>query len=140
MAKRKPVRVVVDTNVFISFLIGKRLRALFDAIVQGNVQLMVTEQLIRELEMTAMDPKFRKYFTSAVLSELLVVIEASALAVEIQPPYPAICRDPKDDFLLALCKKGKADLLVTGDNDLLVLGEHGPTEVISPKEFGERLK
>ncbi len=60
MAKRKPVRVVVDTNVFISFLIGKRLRALFDAIVQGNVQLVVSQQLIRELEMTAMDPKFRK--------------------------------------------------------------------------------
>lgn len=57
MAKRKPVRVVVDTNVFISFLIGKRLRALFDAIVQGNVQLVVSQQLIRELEMTAMDPK-----------------------------------------------------------------------------------
>lgn len=60
MANRKPVRVVVDTNVFISFLIGKRLRALFDAIVQGNVQLVVSQQLIRELEMTAMDPKFRK--------------------------------------------------------------------------------
>lgn len=60
MAKRKPVRVVVDTNVFISFLIGKRLRALFDVIVQGNVQLVVSQQLIRELEMTAMDPKFRK--------------------------------------------------------------------------------
>ncbi|MBX2982198.1 MAG: putative toxin-antitoxin system toxin component, PIN family [Flavobacteriales bacterium] len=60
MAKRKPVRVVVDTNVFISFLIGKRLRALFDVIVQGNVQLVVSQQLIQELEMTAMDPKFRK--------------------------------------------------------------------------------
>lgn len=60
MANRKPVRVVVDTNVFISFLIGKRLRALFDVIVQGNVQLVVSQQLIRELEMTAMDPKFRK--------------------------------------------------------------------------------
>lgn len=60
MANRKPVRVVVDTNVFISFPIGKRLRALFDVIVQGNVQLVVSQQSIRELEMTAMDPKFRK--------------------------------------------------------------------------------
>lgn len=140
MAKRKPVRVVVDTNAFISFLIGKRLRALFDAIVQGNVQLVVSQQLIRELEMTAMDPKFRKYFTSEVLSELLFAIEASALAVEIQPPYPAICRDPKDDFLLALCKKGKVDFLVTGDKDLLAMLKQGPTEVITPREFGERLK
>ncbi|MBX2982197.1 MAG: putative toxin-antitoxin system toxin component, PIN family [Flavobacteriales bacterium] len=75
-----------------------------------------------------------------MLSELLFVIEASALAVEIQPPCPAICRDPKNDFLLALCKKGKVDFLVTGDKDLLVMLKQGPTEVITPREFSERLK
>ena len=138
MAKRKPVRVVVDTNVFISFLIGKRLRGLFDAMMNGDVRL-VSPQLLRELTETAQEPKFRKYFTPEVVDDLLFVIRESALLVDPTPPYPAVCRDPKDDHVLALCKKAKASLLVTGDKDLLVLGRHGATVIVRPKEFEERL-
>lgn len=139
MAKRKPQRVVVDTNVFISFLIGKRLRGLFEAVLHGDVLLIFSAQLQRELTETASEPKFRKYFTNEVLNDLLFVIHESALFVEISSPYPAVCRDPKDDHLLALCAKAKVNLLVTGDADLLVLDPFGTTRIIKPKAFGELL-
>jgi uncharacterized protein len=139
MAKRKPVRVVVDTNVFISFLIGKRLRGLFDAMMHGDVRLVFSPQLLRELTDTASEPKFRKYFTPEVLDDLLFVIHESAVFVEPTPPYIQVCRDPKDDHVLALCKKAKADVLVTGDKDLLVLERHGSTAIMRPKEFEETL-
>jgi uncharacterized protein len=48
---------------------------------------------------------------------------------------PDICRDPKDNFLLALSDKGKADYLVTGENDLLNIGEYKKTKIITAEEL-----
>jgi putative PIN family toxin of toxin-antitoxin system len=95
--------------------------------------------MLRELTETANEPKFRKYFTKEVLDDLLFVIQESARFVEIRPPYPAVCRDPKDDHLLELCAKAKVNLLVTGDADLLVLDPFGTTRILKPKAFGELL-
>lgn len=50
-----------------------------------------------------------------------------------------LCRDPKDNFLLALAKDGKADYLLTGDNDLLVLEKMGKTNIIKVTEFFEQV-
>jgi putative PIN family toxin of toxin-antitoxin system len=50
-----------------------------------------------------------------------------------------ICRDPADDIFLAVAKTGKAEWLISGDNDLLVLAQHGQTRIITPAEFLERL-
>lgn len=47
----------------------------------------------------------------------------------------AICRDPKDDYLLALAKAAKADLLITGDEDLLVLKKYGKARILKPAAF-----
>lgn len=49
----------------------------------------------------------------------------------------SICRDPKDDYLLALSKVAKADLLITADEDLLVLGKYGRTRIVTPETFRE---
>lgn len=51
-----------------------------------------------------------------------------------------ICRDPKDNFLLALAKDGKADYLITGDNDLLVLNKFGKTKIITITNLIEATK
>lgn len=136
MAKRKPVRVVFDTNVLLSFLIGKRLGPLYGSMMGGAVQLVISDLLIRELTETAKDPKFRRYFTSEVVQEMLFVLGEAAEQFVVKPPFLAVCRDAKDDHVLALCHAGRAHLLVSGDEDLLALGKHGRTRIISPKEFG----
>ena len=51
-----------------------------------------------------------------------------------------ICRDPKDDFLLALSKKSKADYLITGDKDLLEIGIYARTEILTVNKFKEKIK
>lgn len=48
-----------------------------------------------------------------------------------------VCRDPKDNFLLALAKDGKADYLITGDKDLLDLQKFGKTKIITIANFFE---
>jgi predicted nucleic acid-binding protein len=51
-----------------------------------------------------------------------------------------ICRDPKDNFLLALSKDGKANFLLTGDKDLLKLHKYGMTQILTITKFFEEIK
>ncbi len=51
-----------------------------------------------------------------------------------------VCRDPDDNHLLALCKDGKVDLLITGDKDLLVLKRFGKTRILAPADFIKQYK
>ena len=51
-----------------------------------------------------------------------------------------VCRDPKDNFLLALAHDGKADYLLTGDNDLLVMKKFGRTKIVKISEFLKSMK
>jgi hypothetical protein len=50
-----------------------------------------------------------------------------------------ICRDPKDEFLLALSKESKANYLITGDKDLLDIKVYGRTKIVTVKQFKERV-
>ena len=49
-----------------------------------------------------------------------------------------ICRDPKDDFILECAETGNADLIVTGEKDLLSLGRFGATEILTPRQYLDR--
>ena len=60
------------------------------------------------------------------------------LAADPSPPYPALCRDPGGDYLVALARAAVVDALVTGDRDLLELDDIG-VAVITPRELVERL-
>ncbi len=51
----------------------------------------------------------------------------------------ALCRDPKDDFLLSLAKDGKADFLITGDDALLILEKFEETEIVRYSDFESRV-
>ena len=51
-----------------------------------------------------------------------------------------ICRDPKDDFILECAETGGADLIVTGDKDLLSLANHGRTEIATPRQYLDRVE
>jgi predicted nucleic acid-binding protein len=60
------------------------------------------------------------------------------LAADPSPPYPAVCRDSDDDYLVALAGAAVVDALVTGDRDLVELEDIG-VAVITPRELVDRL-
>ncbi|HKK62842.1 MAG TPA: putative toxin-antitoxin system toxin component, PIN family [Bacteroidales bacterium] len=130
MPRRKKIRIVIDTNLFISFLIGKRIKGLKKSLVQSTVQLIFSEQNIEELKIVTRRPKFEKYFDKNDVDDLIDLIYAIGIIEKIIDE-PEICRDPKDNFLLALSDKGKADYLTTGDSDLLTIGEYKKTKIIT---------
>lgn len=138
MVKRS-IKVVFDTNVWISFLIGKRLSSIVQPISDGRIVMVVTEQLLTEIKLVTLRDKLSKYFPQESVRELIILLETIAENVEVKS-VNTICRDHKDNFLFDLISQARADYLVTGDKDLL---EHNPfksTEILKPAEFDRILR
>ena len=132
--KAKSIKVIFDTNVWISFLIGKRLSFIKNYISCGQISLVTTEQLLREIEEVTSRERLKKYFPHESVNELLELLETIVEKVEIKPTH-FIIRDPKDNFLLDLIDFSKADYLVTGDKDLLVHNPFKSAKILTPANF-----
>lgn len=137
--KNKEVKVIFDTNVWISFLIGKRLSKIKQHISDGSITIITTEQLLTEIKMVTNREKLKKYFPEESVKELVELLETIARKVEIKPTH-FINRDPKDNFLLDLIDFSKADYLVTGDKDLLAHNPFKTAKILTPTEFEKELK
>ena len=139
MPSQRPSKVIVDTNLWISFLIGKELQNLKDLITTEKVRLITTDQLITEIKIVTARPKLQKYFDREKIAELISFLDIVSEKVKIKN-IEQICRDPKDDFLLALSKESNADYLITGDKDLLGIGIYARTEILTVNKFKEKIK
>lgn len=132
--KAKTYKVIFDTNVWISFLIGKRLAFLKNLIATGQIKIVYNEQLIMELREVTARPRLKKYFPQREVIEMLELIEVIGLAYETISVHK-VCRDPKDDFLLDLIEVSQCDYLVSGDKDLKVLNPFKTAQILTPAEF-----
>ncbi len=133
MAK-KPDLIIVDTNLWVSFLLKRSFAKLDKVIISGRARLIFSEELLAEFIEVSRRPKFKKYFTTKDISDILDTINEYALFFDVIE-VEEICRDPKDDFLLALAKISNSDYLLTGDQDLLVLKRIGKTRIITMTEY-----
>src|SRR4051812_1662449 len=114
-------KVVIDNNWYISFLIKKNDSRLNAILLNYNIELIISYDLIAELRNTLLKKKFRKYFSIENAVLFIDRLKQRALHVNIITPVEEWCRDNKDNYLLALSKDSKADYLITGDKDLLSL-------------------
>ena len=136
---RKEIRVIIDANLWISFLIGmKSVSAIRQVLENESFVILMTEQLEHELRTVAMRPKFSKYFGEGACSLLLHLIRKRAEYHALNEVAPR-CRDPKDDYLLELAVVAKADCLLTGDKDLLEMGCLGNCRILRMEEFTRKL-
>ena len=133
------IRVIFDTNVWISFLIGKRLTKIKQYIVNKNITIVVTDQLLTELKIVTSREKLKKYFPKNSVTDLIELLEAIAEHIKIEPTH-FINRDPKDNFLLDLIDFSKADYLVTGDKDLLELNPFKTARILTPTDFEQEIE
>lgn len=127
--------VIVDSNVWISALWGSvHARQIVGCWLDGRFELVVCQELYDELAACRHRRKLSHRIHSEDLVELLKKIKT--LARWETPALPPLhSRDPRDDYLLGLCAATSADDLVTGDQDLLVLGTCGQTHIVTPTEF-----
>ena len=128
------MRLILDTNLWISFLISSKYGKLDELLFNQKYKLLFSEELLEEFVAVAKRPKLRKYISRDELEDLLETIDEAAEFVNVTSEILE-CRDPKDNFLLSLAVDGKADYLLTGDKDLLVLKEIRNTEIKTISEF-----
>ncbi len=126
---RTYIRLIVDPGVYVSAAISGRGAAtqLIEAAVAGRVTLVVSSQLLAELDTVLRRPKFRRWLT---IDDAESFLQAMALLAEHVEDPPAetrakVCRDPKDDYLVALAEDAAVTFLVSGDRDLLELERGG---------------
>lgn len=129
------MRIVFDTNIWISYLLGKRLSSLSHYIFSGRITILYSQELLDELISVLSRPKFAKKISQDQITAIVQLITDRGEEVVVSYVEP-ICRDPKDDFLLALARSGAADHLITGDDDLLTLGEMYSFRIRRPASLG----
>ena len=128
------MKAVFDTNVLMAAFVTEGICSkLAGRARRGQFDLITCPFILKEFE-TVLLKKF-----SATKSEIRQALRllAEAISILIRPTQPVygICRDPDDDSILSCCLAASADYLVTGDSDLLELGEFRGTRIISPRDF-----
>lgn len=122
-----------DTNIFISAFMfpGGRAQAALTKVIEGDVQLLVSKTLIHEV----LDVLSRKFDRDA--EELArVAVYLSELGKVVQPKRKlAVLRDEPDNRILECAVAGRADVIVTGDQAMLALGEYKSIRIIALKDF-----
>ena len=132
-------RVIVDTNCWISFLIGRKLSSLVALLSDERIDLVLCDELLEEIREVTQRPKFAKYFPLQEVESLLSFLRLKGILFEPSENIH-ICRDEEDDYLLALAVEAKAHYLVTGDKDLLVIKEIASCRIVDVKTFEEKMK
>lgn len=138
MPKTNKVRVIVDTNCWISFLIGRRLHRLIDLLSEDQIQLVFCNELLDEIKDVTSRQKFAKYFPPKEVDSLIEFLQI--IGDNITPTQSVqLCRDEADNFLLSLAIEADADYLVTGDSDLLVLKVVGNCQIVNVDTFEQAI-
>ncbi len=139
MAKQQKVRIVLDTNWYISASINRKSRrTLHHLLIDEQLQILYADRLLEEFSEVIYRPKFEKIITSEQVKRFIRLILPILEHVELKTPV-VLSRDPKDNYLLSLSKDGDADYLVTGDPDLLIIGQFGKTKIVTMAEFQQVL-
>jgi len=135
---RTPERVVVDTNVFVSRLLR------FDSVpgraaekAIHNAVLLVSQATMSELADVLAQEKFDRYVTIEQRLQFIRLIGQTAKFVPIIHPIRE-CRDPKDDKFLEVALNGRADVIVTGDVDLLAMHPWREVAIVTPANYIRR--
>jgi hypothetical protein len=131
-------KIILDTNLWISFLISKNFIQIDELIENRRLILIFSNELIEEFIAVVSRPKFKTYFSKKDIEKFLVYFEQFGELVEVKSDLK-ICRDEKDNFLLNLSVDSKADYLITGDKDLLILDKIANTKILTLSEFIDNL-
>lgn len=141
------MRVLLDTNVLISYLLSARpehsaTSAILRLAFTGQIVLLHVPGVIEELQWKLKSrPDLATRINPASAAALIEGLRTHAESVQPLPePYPEVTRDPKDDYLIAHAIVAEADFLASWDRDLLDLHEIGGVRIVSPPELLAHLR
>ena len=137
------IRAVLDTNLLVSYLLTHRppIATFIDGFLAKDVFVMVTApKLLAGLDRVLRYPKLQRYYTDEERTRFVALVLALSEVVDLPETIPPICRDPDDDRLIACAVVGEADIIVSGDDDLLTLKRVGHIPILTAVQFLEMLE
>ncbi len=129
------MKIVVDTNVVISgVFFGGKPRQIIEAVANGDITAYATTRILDEYMgiIESMIERKQGHLNQSILSPLFSSFKMIESKTNIE-----VCRDPDDDKFLECAIDAKAMYIVSGDNDLLVIGEYENIQIITAKDFCE---
>lgn len=137
------IRAVLDTNLLVSYLLTHRppIATLIDHhLARDHIVLVSAPELLAELDRVLTYPKLQRYYTDEERTRFVALVMALSEVVDLPERIPRICRDPDDDRVIACAVVGEADVIVSGDDDLLALERVGGIPVLSAAQLLEMLE
>ena len=128
-------KIIIDTNLWISFLIGKRLQAMEMLFRHEDVSIYMCQELVDEILEVANRPKLSKYIKPQDIEHLEKLIKTYCIFVEINKKSTLPIRDSKDLYLLSLCESIPAEYIISGDDDLLSVDTQGRYQIMTFTDF-----
>jgi len=129
------MKIVIDTNVILSAFLTQGLSSRVLDITIDKHNIFISQWIIDEVS-----DKLKNKFNipSNSLSQTLNFIKSVFNIINPEGPLPEICRDKDDNNILHLAKYVKADIIITGDKDLLILKKYNNIAIVNPREFMEK--
>ena len=132
------MRIVVDTNVIASAIFfGGKPYQLLRYIMEDRVDVVASKDIVDEYEeiVSRLQRKYQAISTRIPLQELIAKFEIIRVGSDIR-----VSRDPDDDKFISCAVDGKCIYIVSGDSDLLSIGNYGDIEILTVADFLSRLK
>jgi hypothetical protein len=142
-SKKRRLRVVLDTNVWVSAMIWGGLPAEVIAAAENKrIHIIMSEEIIKEINQTLAYPKLKRIYENVGVARQELVEAALRVSklVEVKTKVNIVHEDQADNKFLECAFDSKADFLVTGDDHLLKIGYYEKTRVVSIKQFLQILK
>jgi putative PIN family toxin of toxin-antitoxin system len=137
------IRAVLDTNLLVSYLLTHRppIATLIDHhLARDDFALVTAPELLAELDRVLAYPKLQGYYTEQDRTRFVALVMALSEVVNLPESIPRICRDPDDDRVMACAVVGEADVIVSGDEDLLALERAGDIPILTAAQFLKMLE
>ena len=133
------MKVLFDTNLWISFMIGKRLSSLAEVLNRQDIEVYVGEQLLDEIRTVIARPKFDKLISEETRFYFFEMIYDVCHFTDITVQSESPIRDIKDLYILSMAESVPVDYIVSGDKDLTDLGKHASIPILKYSDFIEKL-
>ena len=129
------MRVVIDVNVLVRVVLGSPKAARFlHKVISAGMTVLTSDVLLHEFSSVVRKPRLAGHVDRDLYNQTLAFLGLCGELVKLTLPFPE-CRDPADGYLLAMARDGKADFLLTYDDDLLTLTGGNEFAIETPDEF-----
>ncbi len=133
------MKVLLDSNLWISFMIGHRLSSLSDVMCNHDVDIYTCKEQLNEIRSVISREKFTNLISSETRSNFFEMIYDVCHISEITVEAKSDIRDPKDLYLLSIAESIPVDYIVSGDKDLTDLGSHAGIPILKYTDFLENI-